>query len=85
MIPLPRLLLETDSPFFAPRASTAVLHIMMMMDISRAKYSSTNCIMIMTATLCLSIKIEFAQPSHLFQVAAAVAKLKGVTIKQVQA
>lgn len=64
MIPLHRLLLETDSPYFAPCPSPAVLPKLIMMEDPQAK-------------------IEFAQPSHVLQVAAAVAKLKGITIKQV--
>ena len=35
--------------------------------------------------MCFSDRIDFAQPSHVLQVAAAVARLKGATIKQVQA
>ena len=38
MIPLPRLLLETDSPYFAPCASPAVLPNLMMMEDPQAKF-----------------------------------------------
>ena len=39
MIPLHRLLLETDSPYFAPCASPAVLPKLMMMEDPQAKYN----------------------------------------------
>jgi len=63
-VPLSRLLLETDAPYFAPCASPASLPKLVMME------SPVN-------------KVDFAQPGHVLQVAAAVAYLKGVPLKQV--
>ena len=37
----------------------------------------------LVGTMHFSCRIDFAQPSHVLQVAAAVAKLKGVTLQQV--
>ena len=81
MIPLPRLLLETDAPYFPPRASSSVLPTFLQMKNPIAKYG-TSCFDYFDA-VHFSCRIDFAQPSHVLQVAAAVAKLKGVTLQQV--
>ncbi len=81
MIPLPRLLLETDAPYFPPRASSSVLPTFRQMKNPIAKYG-TSCFDYFDA-VHVSCRIDFAQPSHVLQVAAAVAKLKGVTLQQV--